>query len=234
MNRILTAEELKRIRKVKGMSQKSFAEWLGYSKRYIEKIENNEVELTYKFSQNVMRRIDLERAYREACKNYCEVHEAMKKKPFMTKRGVLCLIILVLIFVLLYKRKENEMGMSWQELVELLKKKLEEIKEWNAETFPDATPEGQLAKLDEEFGELDEAKTMEEREKELADIFIVLGGLLRWGSRLANYVLNNLLDKMPNEILEKLLKAIDAKMEVNKERTRKGLWKKQPDGSYHH
>ena len=70
--------------------------------------------------------------------------------------------------------------MSWQELVELLKKKLEEIKEWNAETFPDATPEGQLAKLDEEFGELDEAKTMEEREKELADIFIVLGGLLRW------------------------------------------------------
>lgn len=124
--------------------------------------------------------------------------------------------------------------MNWQELIELLKKKLEEIKEWNAETFPDATPEGQLAKLDEEFGELDEAKTMEEREKELADIFIVLGGLLRWESRLANYVLNNLLDKMPNEILEKLLKAIDAKMEVNKERTRKGLWKKQPDGSYHH
>lgn len=126
------------------------------------------------------------------------------------------------------------MGMSWQELVELLKKKFEEIKEWNAEAFPDATPEGQLAKLDEEFGELDEAKTMEEKEKELADIFIVLGGLLRWRSRLANYVLNNLLDKMPNEILEKLLKAIDAKMEVNKERTRKGLWKKQPDGSYHH
>lgn len=124
--------------------------------------------------------------------------------------------------------------MNWQELVELLKKKLEEIKEWDAETFPDATPEGQLAKLDEEFGELDEAKTMEEREKELADIFIVLGGLLRRGSRLGNYVLNNLLDKMPNEILEKLLKAIDAKMEVNKERTRKGLWKKQPDGSYHH
>lgn len=102
MNRILTAEELKGIRKAKRMSQKSFAEWLGYSKRYIEKIENNEVELTYKFSQNVIRRIDLERAYREACKNYCEVHEAMKKKPFMTKRGFLCLIILVLIFVLLY------------------------------------------------------------------------------------------------------------------------------------
>lgn len=92
--------------------------------------------------------------------------------------------------------------MNWQQLFEELKKKLEEIKEWNAETFPDATPEGQLAKLDEEFGELDEAKTMEEREKELADIFIVLGGLLRWESRLANYVLNNLLDKMPNEILE--------------------------------
>lgn len=126
------------------------------------------------------------------------------------------------------------MGMSWQELVELLKKKLEEIKEWNAETFPDATPEGQLAKLDEEFGELDEAKTMEEREKELADIFIVLGGLLRWKSRVGDYIANNLLDKMPNEILEKILKAIDAKMEVNKERTRKGLWKKQPDGSYHH
>lgn len=102
MNEILTAKELKGIRKAKGMSQKSFAEWSGYSKRYIEKIENNEVELTYKFSQNVMRRIDLEHAYREACKNYCEFHEATKKKPFMTKRGFLCLIILVLIFVLLY------------------------------------------------------------------------------------------------------------------------------------
>lgn len=120
------------------------------------------------------------------------------------------------------------------ELMLALHCKLEKIKQWNAETFPDATPEGQLAKLDEEFGELDEAKTMEEREKELADIFIVLGGLLRWGSRLANYVLNSLLETMPTEILEKLLKAIDAKMEVNEERTRKGLWKKQPDGSYHH
>ena len=102
MNESLTAKELKEIRKAKGMSQKSFAEWLGYSKRYIEKIENNEVESTYKFSQNVMRRIDLEREYREACNNYCELHEAMNKKPFMTKKGVLCLIILVLIFVLLY------------------------------------------------------------------------------------------------------------------------------------
>ena len=115
-----------------------------------------------------------------------------------------------------------------------LQGKLEKIKQWNAETFPDATPEGQLAKLDEEFRELDEAKTQEEMEKELADIFIVLGGLLRWGSRLANYVLNSLLETMPTEILEKLLKEIDNKMEVNKERTRKGLWKKKPDGSYHH
>lgn len=113
-------------------------------------------------------------------------------------------------------------------------KKLEEIKEWNSETFPDATPEGQLAKLDEEFGELDEAKTQEEMEKELADIFIVLGGLLRWESKIGNYITNSLLDGMPIGVLEKLLKAIDAKMEVNKERTRKGLWKKQPDGSYHH
>lgn len=110
---------------------------------------------------------------------------------------------------------------------------LKSIKQWNAETFPDATPEGQLAKLDEEFGELDEAKTQEEMEKELADMFIVLGGLLRWKSRIGNYITNSLLETMPTGILEKLLKAIDAKMEVNKERTRKGLWKKT-DGSYHH
>ena len=115
-----------------------------------------------------------------------------------------------------------------------LYQELDSIKEWNEETFPDATLAGQLAKLEEEFKELAEAKEMEEKEKELADIFIVLGGLLRWGSRLGNYVLNNLLDKMPTGVLENLLKAIDAKMEVNKERTRKGLWKKQPDGSYHH
>lgn len=107
---------------------------------------------------------------------------------------------------------------------------LDSIKEWNEETFPDATPEGQLAKLDEEFGELDEAKTMEEREKEFADIFIVLGGLGRWESKIGNYIMNTMVEKMPLSLLLELLPSIKTKMDIN----RKRVWKKSGDGKFHH
>ena len=111
---------------------------------------------------------------------------------------------------------------------------LSDIKEWNAETFPDATLAGQLAKLEEEFEEHSKAEGFESKKKELADIFIVLGGLMRWNSRVGKFIATNILDIMLPEAVEGLLEDIKAKMEVNKERTRKGLWKKQPDGSYHH
>lgn len=102
MNKILTSETLRKVRKQKGMTQAEFAKKLGYSEIYIQKLEQGQLPITNEFTKNFKHSLDLERAYREACNNYCEVHEAMKKKSFMTKRGILCLILLVLIFVLLY------------------------------------------------------------------------------------------------------------------------------------
>ena len=102
MKEILNEKQLKSIRKRKQMTQKEFAERLGYSESYIQKLERGEKPISEEFANNLQKLVDLERAYRKACENYCEVQEAMNKKPFMTKRGVLCLIILVLIFVLLY------------------------------------------------------------------------------------------------------------------------------------
>lgn len=102
MNEILTNETLKAVRKQKGMTQAEFAKKVGYSETYIQKLEQGKLPITYEFTRNFKFAFDLEKAYRKACKNYCEVHEAMNKKPFMTKRRFLCLIILVLIFVLLY------------------------------------------------------------------------------------------------------------------------------------
>lgn len=101
MNKI-SVETLKLVRKQKGMTQAEFAKKLGYSETYIQKLEQGRLPITYEFTRSFKFAFDLERAYRKACENYCEVHEAMNKKPFMTKRGFLCLIILVLIFVLLY------------------------------------------------------------------------------------------------------------------------------------
>ena len=102
MNEILTSETLKAVRKQKGMTQAEFAKKIGYSGTYIQKLEQGKLPITYEFRMNFKHAFDLERAYRKACENYCEVHEVLHKKPFLSKRGWLCLIILVLIFVLLY------------------------------------------------------------------------------------------------------------------------------------
>lgn len=102
MNEILTSETLRKVRKQKGMTQAEFAKKIGYSETYIQKLEQGRKPITNEFAINFKHTFDLEKAYRKACENYYGVHEVMHKKPFMTKRGFLCLIILVLIFVLLY------------------------------------------------------------------------------------------------------------------------------------
>lgn len=99
MNEILTSEVLKAVRKNRNMTQAEFAKKLGYSEIYIRKLENGQLPLTKDFINNFLIAIDIERAYREACKNYFKLNEAMNKKTFMTKRVGICLIILVLIFI---------------------------------------------------------------------------------------------------------------------------------------
>ena len=107
---------------------------------------------------------------------------------------------------------------------------LEKIKKWNEETFPDATLGGQLEKLEEEIEESLKAVGTEEFEKELADIFIVLGGLRRWKSRIGNNQEITLTEDMTIENLGVLLININKKMEINRNR----VWKKSGNGKFHH
>nr|DAF95951.1 MAG TPA: pyrophosphatase [Myoviridae sp. ctwVB15] len=110
-----------------------------------------------------------------------------------------------------------------------------EIADWHAVTFKDADKTGQLLKLDEEFNEwLAEAKTdnPEKQITELADCFIVAAALwFRFGAAIGMFICKMIVWHHCNA---KMYDAIVAKMEVNKERTRRGDWKKQADGSYHH
>lgn len=111
-----------------------------------------------------------------------------------------------------------------------------EVRKWNEKTFPEATREGQFAKLEEELQEFKEAceKADDEKmSKEFADIIIVLMGLTRWRSLVADYLLKRFTDTSDVEIL-RIIRNVKAKMATNYERTKKGLWKKSTDGSYHH
>lgn len=130
----------------------------------------------------------------------------------------------------LFNKKNTEIEKEIKEIVlRAFHFELEEIKEWNEETFPDATLSGQLAKLEEEFKELSEAKE-EDKMKEFADVFIVLGGLRRWESKIGNCIVNTMIENMPISILLELLPSIKTKMDIN----RKRVWKKSGDGKFHH
>ena len=126
------------------------------------------------------------------------------------------------------KKKDNEEENFVLKLV--LNCELDKIKKWNEETFPEATLGGQLEKLEEEINELCNAKEFEDKRKELADVFIVLGGLRRWKSLVGNSQENQLTKDMPQVGLVDLLIKIEEKMEIN----RKRIWKKSGDGKFHH
>lgn len=110
-----------------------------------------------------------------------------------------------------------------------LRKELVKIAKWNEETFPEATLGGQLAKLEEEFVEFVGAKTPEEEIKELADVAIVCGGLMRWNSFIGDIVIDNIV-KIERESLPAILRAVKDKMEINRKRN----WHKTGEGKYHH
>lgn len=68
---------------------------------------------------------------------------------------------------------------------------IEDIAESHKDLFPNATPESQLWKLEEEIAEYENAKSETELKKELADIMIVCGGLYRWFPKTARAVAKN-------------------------------------------
>lgn len=103
---------------------------------------------------------------------------------------------------------------------------MDDIETWHEETFPDATLEGQLIKLEEELKELDEATEGDEVMKEASDVLIVCAGLRRWNSMVGK-TFEELFLIEENEVLQTF---INAKMEKNKAR----IWAKTAEGTYHH
>lgn len=100
-----------------------------------------------------------------------------------------------------------------------------EIIEWHTKTFPDATMEGQLIKLEEEMNEFSNSETKEEKLKEAADIYIVLCGLKRWNCQIGNFVMY-----YSFSYEDDLYEAVVEKMNKNKAR----IWAKTTEGTYHH
>lgn len=98
------------------------------------------------------------------------------------------------------------------------------IIKWHEETFPDATMERQMAKFNEEYDEWKDAKTPEESNKELADMFIVACGLARFTY---DPMFFSLVHTLGNSL--DLHKSINEKMKLN--RTRQ--WTKG-NGEYKH
>ena len=113
--------------------------------------------------------------------------------------------------------------------------KAAEIARWNKETFKDATVDGQVLKLSEEFDELRDA--IEEGNfltEEKADCFIVASALKeRFNNALGRFVLDYLIEEMTDQsekIAAEYFEAIEKKMEINRAR----VWNKMPDGRFKH
>ena len=100
------------------------------------------------------------------------------------------------------------------------------IAEWSEQVFPTLTENAQNIKLFEEVLEYFKAKTLEEKIKELADIYIVASILKeRFGSDLGFFVFRSL---FTNEMVG-VYKAVDEKMKINRAR----VWEWNGK-TYHH
>ena len=100
----------------------------------------------------------------------------------------------------------------------------DEIAEWHKATFPDATFESQILKLEEEIREF---YTCYDNEEELADILIVSIVLAhRFKSEIGIEIFASFFDYENPDRMDKLIKK---KMEINRGRT----WVKV-DGVYRH
>ena len=131
---------------------------------------------------------------------------------------------------------EISLKMTWR--LKFLNKAAE-IAKWNKETFIDASVDGQVLKLSEEFDELEEALSNGDYSKfEKADCFIVAAGLKeRFGNALGRFVIDYLIEEMTEEdqkTAEEYMEAIEKKMEINRRRAKEKRWKKMPDGRWKH
>lgn len=116
-----------------------------------------------------------------------------------------------------------------------INKELEqEVIETHKQLFPNATLESQLAKLQEEIEEVENASNMQEFYREISDCYIVAFGLKEFSQyayELALFRIKALEDtvdwEIPDESFENMIKD---KMDINKSRT----WEQTSDGYYKH
>lgn len=96
--------------------------------------------------------------------------------------------------------------------------KLAEIEESHKTLFPNATPESQFWKLEEEIAEFENCENNQQAINEMADIMIVCGGLYRWFPKTAMAVAIRFVEAMGMYPTEE----IDRKWNVNLKR--KWVW----------
>ena len=119
---------------------------------------------------------------------------------------------------------------------------MERIKNKHEELFPDVTLTSQIAKFDEEYEEMIEAnKHIDENPdsfyEELADMFIVACGIIRFNEALGNCLCKSIADHFMykeddkgNNYLSELTTKVIEKMNKNIKR----VWSKTADGNYKH
>ena len=130
------------------------------------------------------------------------------------------------------EQKENETLLNF----------IERVRDMHQNLFPDVTLMSQIAKFDEEYNEMIEATKYiaEEPDKfleELADMFIVACGILRFNEALGYCLCKSIADDFiykeddaGNNYLSELTIKIIEKMNKNIKR----VWSKTTDGNYKH
>lgn len=119
-----------------------------------------------------------------------------------------------------------------------MKESILSIAKWHKDMFPDATLDGQKLKWREEKREWKESLRPVTKDlvcgdvKELADMFIVACGLTRFSDAEAMFCFSSVVQELYSSLFttSDLENAIDKKMERNRAR----IWKKTPQGNYHH
>lgn len=109
------------------------------------------------------------------------------------------------------------------------------IMQWHKDVFPEASFEGQMKKWEEEYGEFLTARTRKnaaEMGAELADLFIVACGIMRFNliQGCQRMLLWNELRYTHGWALSTCEKAINQKMKRNRARK----WEHMGNGNYHH
>lgn len=92
---------------------------------------------------------------------------------------------------------------------------IEELSKEHEQLFPNASPESQFWKLEEEINEFEQAKTFEQKIKELADIRIVCAGLYRFFPKTAKAVMISYYDVIDEDDVQS---EVNRKWSINKSR----------------